>query len=209
MSFINRAQISDVSGKYQGATSAPESSWPYHAGIRHMGESCETATVAHAAPIATDCYVNGMRLTSTGKLYTWDFDTLGLPPGGAVGNSGYLLTHDGALITTGDPVVFWSAGWPIAGNSFVAIDAAPSAPGAFTFSVVVFVEQVAVGWTSSVGATSYQIKQDGVLIHTSFPPDDFYIFDIPPPGTYACTMFAVNGGGTTASTSNPQPFTTP
>jgi hypothetical protein len=137
MSFINRGQVSDLSGRMQITVQIPTSDWPWHAGMRHGPTILDTASLPSAPPVAGDVYLDGMRLTAEGQLYTWDFDTRGLPPGGHVGHGGYLFTLDGALITTGAAIVGWSGGWPIAATGYVVVatGAVGPIPGDFTFTV--------------------------------------------------------------------------
>ena len=208
MPFINRAQVSDTTGKYQVSTALPAAASPYHASIRHADTPPFTFSLPYAAPIGSDVYVNGMRLTANGRVYTWDFDVQGLPPNGPVGNAGLALTQDGALITTGAAVVGWVAGWPVAANGFVVMEAATvTLPGAFTFQISTTAEQVTFLWTASTGAATYEIYLDGVLKSAVAAPTLTTIIPVSSLAPGNLTMFAVNSAGSTPSTSNPVPLT--
>jgi hypothetical protein len=206
MPFINRGQIDPTTGIYVVTATVPTVGWPSHAAIRHEPATDATAHLASTPPAGTDAYVDGMRFTAEGQLYTWDFDSRGLPPGGATGHGGYLLTQDGALITTADPIVGWSGGWPIAANSYVVAAGGGGGPlpGSFTFSTLALVETVQISWQASANATSYKLYRDLVLVYThpNGSPSVWGDGGGVPGSSY--TMEAINANGTTQSSSNPQ-----
>jgi len=149
-------------------------------------------------------YMAGIGFTAAGEMCVVDASA-GLPAD-TIHQSGLPISRAESRLCV-DPlgaVTYWHQGVPFTAVRAVAVDGASEGPGAFTFTAMTEAEGIVIDWTASAGATSYEIKREGILIHTEPVPGNLTWDDLEPAPTNSYTMFAINGSGTTASTSNPQ-----
>lgn len=211
MTFINRAEVSSA-GVLGDSVALPAESAGVLGGINYVSAASGTLSATGNDPAGPNdgAYVDAFRFNSQGQMFVWNFDSRGAPPGGVFYTGGLPFTKDGQLVVTASPVAWYCAGWPLALNNFVVgvPTGGGSLPGAFTFNVFQLAENVQIGWSAATGASVYEIRRDGVLIATVNAPTTNYADLINfIGGSVSYTMAAINGTGTTQSSSNPQLIT--
>ena len=200
--FINKALVlNDLVQADPAAAIVPDDTLQ---GFRYaVNDVLAISTALPPAPEVSD-YVGGFRFDDTGRLYVTT-----TPPANAREHQGFIYNALGQLVVSSSPVARYNWGWPLdaAGYVCMTVGGGGGAPGAFFFfGSPSEGSGIDISWTASAGAITFEIWRDGVLVHSELAAGSLFVWHDPITvgAYYSYTMFAINGGGTTASDSNPQ-----